>query len=231
MKTMSVRDILVSMANMRVGTVLEITRQYNQFVCGERMFAYSGAAVSNDGHKQLSKDDVSAILANNGFIVSADLSIGNQYVPMKLFVSSDAEYRAGSGMQCIEEMQFRSSIRRNMPYSMYDVAGVIVPDDKPRLDKYSTKYEPVPYLPPMPQPTKRVIIHIDIDNDNLDLSAMHCEGSATELIEALLVGAKFESRLRMPMVAAVAALVADDHIMRKKFNDMCEYFSNTPQHG
>lgn len=86
-------------------------------------------------------------------------------------------------------------------------------------------------VPPMPQPTKRVGIYIDIDNDNIEQSDANCTGSATELGEALILAASFNDKMLMPIIIAAAALTADNPELRKKYDDLVVYFANTPQHG
>lgn len=86
-------------------------------------------------------------------------------------------------------------------------------------------------IPPMPLPTKRVGIYIDIDNDNIEQSVANCIGSVTELGEALILTASFNDKMLMPIFIAAAALTADKPELRKKYDDLVAYFDSTPQHG
>ncbi len=227
MKTVSAKEILVSLANMRGTTVLDVTSRYNQFVAGEKMIAYNGAAVSNNGHTLLSINDVSAILANNGFIVSADCSIRHQHVLTKHVVISDAEYRAGSGMQCGEEMQFRKSIRSNMPNFKDDAAGVTGEYANPVLSKCTTMPEIVPDIPLMPERKPKLVIHIEIGNNDLDNAVMQFDGSVTDAIEALFVAGKSNDPMLRAIIGAAAMLMSSDPSLRKMLED-CVYFFSTP---
>lgn len=231
MITVSAKELLVSMANVRGTDVLDVTLRYNRFVAGEYMIAYNGAAVSNYGHTLLSRDDVSAILANNGFVVSADCSIRHNEIPTKHVVISDAEYRAGSGLKAAEEMKYRQSIRRNIPNLIDDVAGVTGEGDKPELSNGSTKPEIVPDLPPMPERKPKLVIHIEIDNNDLDNAVMQFDGTVIDAVEALYAAGKYNESMIKPIVGAAAMLVADDESLQQKFDELKVYFSNTPQHG
>lgn len=86
-------------------------------------------------------------------------------------------------------------------------------------------------VPPMPERKQKLVIHIEIDNNDLDNTVMVFEGNIVDAVEALYIAGKYNESMIKPIIGAAAMLVADDVILQQKFYELKTYFSKTPQHG
>lgn len=86
-------------------------------------------------------------------------------------------------------------------------------------------------VPPMPQRKPKLVIRIEIDNNDLDNAVMELEGTAIDAVEALYVAGKYNESMIKPIIGAAAMLVADDPVLQQKFDELKAYFSKTPHHG
>lgn len=84
---------------------------------------------------------------------------------------------------------------------------------------------------PPPERKPKLVIHVEIDNNDLDSAVMQFEGNVIDAIEALYMAGKYNESMIKPIVGAAAMLVSDDESLQQKFDELKVYFANTPQHG
>lgn len=84
---------------------------------------------------------------------------------------------------------------------------------------------------PTPERKPKLVIHIEIDNNDLDSAVMQFDGTVIDAVEALYMAGKYNESMIKPIVGAAAMLVSDDESLQQKFDELKVYFSNTPQHG
>lgn len=81
-------------------------------------------------------------------------------------------------------------------------------------------------VPPMPERKPKLVIHIEIDNNDLDNAVMEFEGAAIDAVEALYVGGMYNRKLVKPIIGAAAMLISEDPSLRKVLEDVIAYHSN-----
>lgn len=81
-------------------------------------------------------------------------------------------------------------------------------------------------IPPMPQRKPKLVIRIEIDNNDLDNAVMEFEGAAIDAVEALYVGGMYNRKLVKPIIGAAAMLISEDPSLRKVLDDVIVYHSN-----
>ena len=80
-------------------------------------------------------------------------------------------------------------------------------------------------VPPMPAQKPKLVIRIEIDNNDLDNAVMEFEGTAIDAVEALYVVGKYNDTMVKPLIGAAAMLIADDPSLRKVMEDVISYYS------
>lgn len=86
-------------------------------------------------------------------------------------------------------------------------------------------------VPPMPARKPKLVIHIEIDNNDLESAKMEFEGTALDAVEALYVAGQYSSNMIKPIIGAAAMLISDDPSLRKVLEDVIAYYSADEQHG
>lgn len=84
---------------------------------------------------------------------------------------------------------------------------------------------------PTPERKPKLVIHIEIDYNDLDNAVMQFDGTVIDAVEALYMAGKYNESMIKPIVGAAAMLVSDDESLQQKFDELKVYFANTPQHG
>lgn len=81
-------------------------------------------------------------------------------------------------------------------------------------------------VPPMPAQKPKLVIRIEIDNNDLDNAVMEFDGAAIDVVEALYVAGMYNRKLVKPIIGAAAMLISEDPSLRKVLDDVIAYHSN-----
>ncbi len=85
-------------------------------------------------------------------------------------------------------------------------------------------------VPSLPAKRPKLVIHIEIDNNDIDSAILDFDGHAIDAIEGLFVAGMYCESLIRPIIAASAMLIGDNAELQKCFDKTKEYFLSTQSH-
>ena len=81
-------------------------------------------------------------------------------------------------------------------------------------------------VPPVHARKPKLVIAIEIDDNDLDSARIVFEGTAIDAVEALYVGGKYDGKLVKPIIGAAAMFISEDPSLRKVLDDVIAYHSS-----